>query len=213
MKESVSMAYQPTRREFLKVGDVCVSGIGFGCSRSASTGQDQGSGTLSARSPIVDTHMHVWAADSERFPFPHPYDTDFKPPPVAGTLEMLLEEMNLFGIDYAILVQAIYHGWDNRYVAECLKSHPDRFRVQGLIAVPEHSGTHLDDPNHFEAGQASVDEIPLTSLVAPAVVIDIQSACEKDPDYQLSLQDLSSWEGKWGPIPGSAVVFALTGWA
>ncbi len=46
---------------------------------------------------------------------------------------MLLEEMHLFGIDYAILVQAIYHGWDNRYVAECLRSHPDRFRVQGLI--------------------------------------------------------------------------------
>ncbi len=107
MKESVSMGYQPTRKEFLKVGGVCVSRIGFGCSRSASTGQDQGSGALSARSPIVDTHMHVWPADSERFPFPHPYDTDFKPPPVAGTLEMLLEEMNLFGIDYAILVQAI----------------------------------------------------------------------------------------------------------
>ena len=41
--------------------------------------------------------------------------------------------MELFGIDYAILVQVIYHGWDNGYVAECLKVHPDRFRVQGLI--------------------------------------------------------------------------------
>ena len=83
----------------------------------------------------------------------------------------------------------------------------------GAFSVAEHSGTHLDAPNHFEAGQASVDRIPLTSLVSPAVVIDIQSACKRDPDYQLSLKDLKSWEGKWGPIPGSAVVFALTGWA
>jgi predicted TIM-barrel fold metal-dependent hydrolase len=27
----------------------------------------------------------------------------------------------------------IYHGWDNRYVAHCLKAHPRRFRGQGLI--------------------------------------------------------------------------------
>ena len=100
--------------------------------------------------------------------------------------------------------------------------HPFRFEIlarleedgvySGAFSVPEHSGTHLDAPNHFEAGQASVDEIPLTSLVASAVVIDIQLACASDPDYQLSVEDLNSWEGRWGPIPGSSVVFALTGW-
>ena len=100
--------------------------------------------------------------------------------------------------------------------------HPFRFEVlaqleadgvySGAFSAPEHSGTHLDAPNHFEAGQASVDKIPLTSLVAPAVVIDIQPSCERDPDYQLSLNDLKRWEEKWGPIPGSAVVYALTGW-
>ena len=33
----------------------------------------------------------------------------------------------------AILVQVIYYGWDNRYVAHCLKQHPRRFRAHGLI--------------------------------------------------------------------------------
>ena len=83
----------------------------------------------------------------------------------------------------------------------------------GAFSVPEHSGTHLDAPNHFEEDQASVGEISLTSLVAPAVVIDIQSACQRDPDYQLSLKNLSSWGGKWGAIARSVVVFVLTGWA
>ena len=85
------------------------------------------------RSPVVDTHMHVWTNDVAHFPFAHPYDSDFKPPPVAGTVEMLLEEMNANAIDYTVLVQVIYYGWDNAYVAHCVKRHPQRFRAQGLI--------------------------------------------------------------------------------
>lgn len=82
---------------------------------------------------IVDTHMHVWSADSARFPFAHPYDSSFKPPPIAGTMEMLLKEMDESGIEFAVLVQVIYYGWDNRYVAHCAKSESRRFRAQGLI--------------------------------------------------------------------------------
>jgi predicted TIM-barrel fold metal-dependent hydrolase len=86
-----------------------------------------------ARSPVVDTHMHVWTNDVAHFPFAHPYDPNFKPPPVAGTAEMLLDEMDRHAINYAVLVQVIYYGWDNRYVAHCVKRHPQRFRAQGLI--------------------------------------------------------------------------------
>ena len=85
------------------------------------------------RSIVVDTHMHVWTNDVERFPFAHPYEPNFKPPPVAGTAEMLLEEMKAYAIDYTVLVQVIYYGWDNSYVADCVKRHPERFRAQGLI--------------------------------------------------------------------------------
>ena len=70
---------------------------------------------------------------STHFPFAHPYDSNFKPPPVAGTVEMLLDEMDQHAIGYAVLVQVIYYGWDNAYVAHCVKRHPQRFRVQGLI--------------------------------------------------------------------------------
>lgn len=83
--------------------------------------------------PVIDTHMHVWSADTARFPFAHPYDPKFKPPPVAASVEMLVEELDRNGIDGCVLVQVIYYGWDNRYVAECAKRHPRRFRAQGLI--------------------------------------------------------------------------------
>lgn len=91
-------------------------------------------GPLAApRSLVIDTHMHVWSNDVERFPFAHPYESTFKPPPVAGTVEMLLDEMDRYAIDHAVLVQVIYYGWDNRYVAHCVKRHPQRFRAHGLI--------------------------------------------------------------------------------
>jgi len=92
------------------------------------------------RSRVVDTHMHVWTNDVEHFPFAHPYDSNFKPPPVAGSVEMLVEEMDRYAIDYAVLVQVIYYGWDNRYVAHCVKRHPQRFRAQGLIDPTDPQG-------------------------------------------------------------------------
>jgi predicted TIM-barrel fold metal-dependent hydrolase len=77
--------------------------------------------------------MHVWSKDAKRFPFVHPYDPQFKGPPCEGTVEMLLEDMDRNGVSHAILVQVIFHGWDNRYIAECVRAHPGRFRAHGLI--------------------------------------------------------------------------------
>src|SRR5262245_24613339 len=72
--------------------------------------------------PVIDTNMHVWAqAGMEKYPFPHPYVPEFKEPPHEGTLEMLLADMDTHGCTHAVLVQVIYHGWDNAYVADCVK--------------------------------------------------------------------------------------------
>ncbi|MBM4074871.1 MAG: amidohydrolase, partial [Planctomycetes bacterium] len=83
--------------------------------------------------PVIDTHMHVWSGDPKRFPLVHPYNPNSEAPKVAGTVEMLLEEMKQYGVTHCVLVQVIYHGWDNSYVAHCVKLHPERFRGHGLI--------------------------------------------------------------------------------
>jgi predicted TIM-barrel fold metal-dependent hydrolase len=85
------------------------------------------------KAPLVDAHMHVWSDDLRRFPFSHPFQPKVKPPPLAGTVELLLDEMDRSGISHCVLVQVIYHGWDNRYLAQCVKAHPKRFCGQGLI--------------------------------------------------------------------------------
>lgn len=83
--------------------------------------------------PIIDTHMHVWAKDARRYPFPHPYIKDFQGPPHEATLEMLIEDMDRHGCTHAVLVQVIYHGWDNTYIADCVRRYPKRLKGHGLI--------------------------------------------------------------------------------
>lgn len=83
--------------------------------------------------PVVDAHMHVWSDQPDRFPFAHPFEPKLKPPKIAATVELLVDEMDRSGVTHCVLVQVIYHGWDNRYLAQCLKAHPKRFRGQGLI--------------------------------------------------------------------------------
>lgn len=78
---------------------------------------------------------------------------------------------------------------------------------------PEHLGTHLDAPNHFERGEASVDQIPPLQLFAPGVLIEVSAAASADPDYRIGLEDVQRFEAAHGPIPTGAVVLAHTGWS
>jgi kynurenine formamidase len=79
--------------------------------------------------------------------------------------------------------------------------------------TPEHLGTHLDAPNHFEKNQPSVDDLRPIDLFGPGVVIDVGMRAEVDPDYRLSVADITGWEWTHGRIPDGAIVFLNTGWA
>ncbi len=81
------------------------------------------------------------------------------------------------------------------------------------ICLPEHFATHIDAPAHFAKGGWTVDQIPPERLLAPLVVIDVTDKASKNPDYQLSPEDISAWEKDNGPIPPGAVVMMRTGWS
>lgn len=83
----------------------------------------------------------------------------------------------------------------------------------GQISMPEHIGTHLDAPNHFVAGQVSVDKIPPEQLIGPAAVIDVSAAVQSNPDYRLSVQDIERWEKSNGRLPEGVILLARTGWS
>jgi kynurenine formamidase len=80
------------------------------------------------------------------------------------------------------------------------------------FAMPEHFGTHLDAPCHFERDRPSVDEIRSEELFAPGVVIDVTMQAESDADYRLMSSDIETWEKSHGRIPDRAIVLLRTGW-
>jgi kynurenine formamidase len=80
-------------------------------------------------------------------------------------------------------------------------------------AANEHGGTHLDSPLHFHQGGASTEQIPISRLIAPAVVIDISSKCAGNPDYLLSAADIQAWEKQHGRVPDRSILLIRTGWS
>ena len=77
---------------------------------------------------------------------------------------------------------------------------------------PEHGGTHLDAPVHFAQGKWSNDQIPLDRLMGKAVVLDVSEKADKNPDYQITPDDLQAWEQKNGPLPNDVILLFRTGW-
>jgi kynurenine formamidase len=76
----------------------------------------------------------------------------------------------------------------------------------------EHVGTHLDAPFHFAEGKWTTEQIPLSRLIGPGVVIDMRRQAEKNSDYTLQVSDVRAWEKLHGRLPGGAIVLILSGW-
>ena len=77
----------------------------------------------------------------------------------------------------------------------------------------EHGGTHVDSPIHFAQGRQTVDQIPLQRLIGPAVIVDVMAAAAKNPDYQVTVEDIQRAEREVGSIEDGVIVLIRTGWS
>lgn len=83
--------------------------------------------------------------------------------------------------------------------------------AMGKFSTDEHFGTHLDAPSHF-GGSWTTDKIPVERLVRPAVCINIAAKIADEEDYRLAIEDIRTFESRFGPIREGMVVFVATGW-
>ncbi len=81
------------------------------------------------------------------------------------------------------------------------------------VCTPEHGGTHIDAPMHFSAGGISTEKIPLQSLLAPAVVIDVSNKAAADRNYRLTAEDVEDFEKEHGEITAGTIVLMRTDWS
>lgn len=126
-----------------------------------------------------------------------------------------IDESKLVDLTYAFDDKTIY--WPTAKPFEWQKeswgkSAGGYWYTAGRYAASEHGGTHLDAPIHFGEGKQTADEIPLSRLVGPAIVIDISQACANNPDYRLTTEDIAKWEKEHNTIPMDSIVLVRTGW-
>lgn len=77
----------------------------------------------------------------------------------------------------------------------------------------EHTGTHIDAPLHFTADGMGVGELPVDSLVAPLVVIDIKAKAAENADAQVTPDDIKAWVSANGELPPNCIVAMNSGWS
>jgi len=78
----------------------------------------------------------------------------------------------------------------------------------------EHGGTHIDAPIHFSKNAQTVDQIPLKKLIGKAIKIDVSDKAIHNPDYLISIDDLTQWETQEGTqIPDGSIVLLETGFS
>lgn len=81
------------------------------------------------------------------------------------------------------------------------------------LCTAEHGGTHLDAPSHFAAGTQHSDQVPLTRLIGPAVVVDVRAQVAMDRNYRVNVSDLKAWESRHGRLPDGVIVLLRTGFS
>ena len=84
-----------------------------------------------------------------------------------------------------------------------------KFKI-GQLKMPAGIGTHLDAPAQCIPGGMTVDQLAISQLVAPCVVIDVSADAHEL--YYFSTDDIYRFEKQFFPIPPGTFVMIKTGW-
>lgn len=77
----------------------------------------------------VDAHLHVWQAAPEATPAVQ----TIVPPQTDVPIELASETMAEHDVDRAVLVQPVFRGEDNSYVAACARAAPEKFAAVCVV--------------------------------------------------------------------------------
>lgn len=121
----------PTRRQMLAAAAFTAFAATL-VRRSHATNEPQAADDKDAH-PWIDAHSHIWSTDLTKYPL-----RDNQPvealEPRSFTDEELMALAMPQGVGRVVLIQHYpHHGYDNSYLIDTWKKHPDRFRIVGQI--------------------------------------------------------------------------------
>ncbi len=78
---------------------------------------------------VVDAHLHVWRAADGETPGIH----TIVPPQTDVPIELASDTLVEHGVERAVLVQPVFRGEDNSYVAGCAQAEPNKFAAVCVV--------------------------------------------------------------------------------
>ena len=105
---------------------------------------------------LVDAHAHVWRAVPN---YPEPAATTVSP--VSDVpVEILDEYLTEYGVDRAVLVQPVYPGEDNGYVADCATADGTPFQLAvAPVQYGDEPASPARAPEFNEHGDAILESL------------------------------------------------------
>ena len=110
---------------------------------------------------------HAWVFSRIRStlgepPFPHNDQMSTARPEYPGLIEDLIRYMDLNHIDRTVLIQCMYHGYDNSYMCDGLRRFPDRLHGVALIDPLQAAAAEQLQRLHQEHGVQGMRLYPIT---------------------------------------------------
>ena len=78
---------------------------------------------------------------------------------------------------------------------------------------PGQFGTHIDFPGHFVRNRPLAESYGAQHMLYPLCVIDVTEQVARDVHYAVTVEDIKTYEAKYGVIPDGAFVALYTGWS
>jgi L-fuconolactonase len=175
----------------------------------------------------IDAHVHVWVNRPE-----YPWAAEEQDIPGSDArAEDLIELLKSHGVSRAVLVQYIKYRWDNRYVADILRSYPALFvgvcrvnpedpsspdKLSGWVENHGFQGVRLspapDASGDWFTGslmlplfqRAAALRIPVLILTKPSRLPDLAALLEKVPEAAVLIDHLADCHEPQGAGGGAA---------
>ena len=131
------------------------------------------------------------------------------------TASSALQPDKVVDLSYAFDANTIYWPTAESFTLERVAYGPTPagyWYAANNLRLAEHGGTHMDAPIHFAEGKDTSDQVPLSSCIGPAVIIDVRAQAAANRDYRLRVEDITAWEQRYGRIPSGAIVVMWSGW-
>jgi predicted TIM-barrel fold metal-dependent hydrolase len=160
----------------------------------------------SVQNDCIDAHVHVWTADTARYPL-KPGMTAKQMAVPSFTPEELMAHARPCGVNRVVLIQMSYYQWDNSYMLEAIRQYPHTFvgiarvdcqadpcqemlrqaklGVRGfrIVGVGPSAVHWLDEPGMAPMWKTAAEHrLVITTLIGADRLASLDAMCQKFPD-------------------------------